>query len=35
MRSLEPTKPEFQHNVLTYLMPKDTFKARFLNDTKR
>jgi hypothetical protein len=38
MRSLEPTKPEFQHNVLTYLtylMPKDAFKARFLNDTKR
>jgi hypothetical protein len=32
MRSLEPTKAEYEHNVLTYLtylMPKDAFKARF------
>jgi hypothetical protein len=37
MRSLEPTKLEYEHNVLTYLtylMSKDAFKARFLNDTK-
>ncbi|WP_345952876.1 hypothetical protein [Mucilaginibacter sp. PAMB04168] len=37
MRSLEPTKPECEHNVLTYLtylMSEDAFKARFLTNTK-
>ena len=37
MRSLEPTKAEYEHNVLAYLfylMPKDVFNARFATINK-